>query len=166
MRLRVESMGLSLTGKRATILLAASAGGHLNQLLQMQPAWADCADQVYVSSLEVAREKLARRGKCYIVGECNREHPIRALQVFWRAFRICRQERPAAVLSTGAAPGLACCLFGKLFGARIVWVDSIANTEKLSMSGRLARPFADLVLSQWAEVADKYPNVEYCGALL
>ncbi len=67
------------------------------------------------------------------------------------------------MLSTGAALGFLVCFWGKLFGAKIIWLDSIANTRKLSMSGRMIRPFADLVLSQWADVADKYPNVEYVG---
>jgi len=48
----------------------------------------------------------------------------------------------------------------------VIWVDSIANAEKLSMSGRMIRPFADVILSQWPDVAAKYPKVEYAGELI
>jgi hypothetical protein len=58
------------------------------------------------------------------------------------------------------------CFWGKLFGAKVIWLDSVANTEKLSMSGRMIRYFADLVLSQWPDVAAKYPNVEYAGEVI
>ena len=39
-------------------------------------------------------------------------------------------------------------------GCRTLWVDSIANGERLSTSGRLARKVATKVLSQWPDVAD------------
>ena len=48
----------------------------------------------------------------------------------------------------------------------MIWIDSIANTRVLSMSGRMIRPFADLILSQWPEVAARYRHVEYAGEVL
>ena len=55
-------------------------------------------------------------------------------------------------------PGIAACgyfalRFAKLMGARTIWLDSIANVEELSMTGRLVRPYADLWLTQWPELA-------------
>jgi hypothetical protein len=63
------------------------------------------------------------------------------------------RERPDVVLSTGAAPGFFALLFGRLLGARTIWLDSIANIEELSMSGRMARRHADLWLTQWPHLA-------------
>jgi hypothetical protein len=54
----------------------------------------------------------------------------------------------------------------RVLGAKIVWVDSIANVEQLSMSGRVIRPFSSLVLTQWPELVGKYKNVEYVGAVI
>ena len=67
--------------------------------------------------------------------------------------RVVLKERPSVVVSTGAAPGLFGVIFGKLGGARTIWIDSIANAEELSMSGRLAGRWADLWLTQWPELA-------------
>jgi len=83
-----------------------------------------------------------------------------------RCLKIAARERPDIVISTGAAPGLLMCVLSKLFGGKILWLDSIANTERLSMSGRIIRPFADLILSQWSDVADKYKNVEFAGSVI
>ena len=63
------------------------------------------------------------------------------------------RHRPDVVLSTGAAPGFFAILFGKLLGARTIWVDSIANAEQLSLSGKKAGRFADLWLTQWPHLA-------------
>ena len=70
------------------------------------------------------------------------------------------------ILSTGAAAGCICCFLGKLLGAKVVWVDSITNVERLSLSGRMVRYIADLFLVQWPELRDKYPGTEYVGTIV
>ena len=112
------------------------------------------------------RDKLCKNGKVYIVGECNRRYPFRVVRVFFRCTRIIFRERPNVIVSTGAAPGFLVCLLGKLIGTKVVWIDSIANVEKVSLSGRLVRPIADLYLVQWPDLAEQYSGVEYVGAVI
>ena len=119
-----------------------------------------------MTTTEVMRDKLCEKGTVYVVGECNRCYPFRVVQVFFRCARIIFREHPNVIVSTGAAPGLLACLLGKLIGTKVVWIDSIANVEKLSFSGRLVRPIADLCLVQWPDLADKYRGVEYVGAVI
>jgi len=71
------------------------------------------------------------------------------VEVLWLVLRY----RPQIVISTGAAPGYFAVRFGHYIGARTVWVDSIANVDELSLSGRLAGPYTDLWLTQWAHLA-------------
>jgi UDP-N-acetylglucosamine:LPS N-acetylglucosamine transferase len=150
---------------RLRVCLAASAGGHLNQLLRIADAWSG-HDLVFVTTLAIAAHELDRRGKTYVIGECNRNAPLDVTRVFARCHAIAAKERPDVVISTGAAPGLLMCLAAKLRGAKVIWIDSIANVEQLSLSGRLARPIADLFLAQWPEVADRYAGVEYVGSIV
>ena len=145
--------------------ITPSAGGHLSQLLSLSPVWGDY-EVICVSTGQMVKEKLEVIGKTYIVGECNREHPIRTLGVLFKCLRIILKEKPTVILSTGAAAGFLMCFWGKLFGAKVIWIDSIANAKKLSMSGRMIRPFADLILSQWPDVAVQYAKVEYVGELI
>ena len=49
-----------------------------------------------------------------------------------RTFLVVLRERPDVVVSTGAAPGYFALRFGRLFGARTLWLESIANVEELS----------------------------------
>ena len=151
--------------KKIKICLAASAGGHISQLLKLAESWKGY-ETFWVTTSDVVREKLQEYSKVYIVGECNREHPFRALLVTANCIKIILKEKPDVIISTGAAPPCILCLIGKLFGARIVWVDSIANVARLSLSASIVRPFADIVLTQWPEVAGKYANVEYVGAVV
>ena len=55
---------------------------------------------------------------------------------------------------------------GDASNAKIVWIDSITNINRLSLSGRLILSLSDLILSQWPEVAKKYKRVEYAGTLI
>jgi hypothetical protein len=57
------------------------------------------------------------------------------------------------VLTTGAAPGLIAIVFGKLTGARTIWIDTVAGVERMTLSGRLARRFTDVYLVQWPHLA-------------
>ena len=147
------------------ICFVASAGGHLTQLLKIvQPVAGH--ETFVITTSEAVRENLQRFGAVYVVGECNRQHGGRVIRVFVRCLGILRRTRPDVIVSTGAAAGCICCFLGKLMGARVVWVDSITNVERLSLSGRMVRWIADLFLVQWPELARKYRGTEYVGTLV
>lgn len=150
------------------ICVGASAGGHMNELLKLLEAsgsWPQ-SPAFYVTTLEALAEKVAQLGPVYIIGECNRQHPLKALGVLMRSLRVVLKERPDVVITTGSLPLAMVCLSAKLFGAKIVWIDSIANIERFSLSGRMMLPFADLFLTQWPELAQRHKNVEYAGAIV
>jgi UDP-N-acetylglucosamine:LPS N-acetylglucosamine transferase len=83
----------------------------------------------------------------------------------WRALRILLKERPDAIITTGSAPMLIFLMLGRLIGARTLWVDSLANPERMSSSGRIARRLAHETVSQWPEVAAA-EGVRYWGSVL
>jgi UDP-N-acetylglucosamine:LPS N-acetylglucosamine transferase len=69
--------------------------------------------------------------------------------MFWLVLRL----RPDVVFTTGAAPGLAAIVCGRAMGAKTIWVDSIANSEQVSRSGRHAGRVAHVWLTQWPALA-------------
>lgn len=156
---------MSNAQKKLLICLTASAGGHLSQLLEVNESWKGY-DTFCITTVSVVREKLQKYGNVYVVGECNREHPLRVFWVLIRCINVILRERPDVVISTGAAVGCIMCFLGKLLGARVVWLDSIANVERISLSGRMVRYIADLCLVQWPELEQRYKNVEYVGAVI
>ena len=156
---------MSKNNKKLRICLAASAGGHLTQLLKLSESWQGY-DTIYVTTSALVREKLRQYGKIYTVGECNRKHMLRVILVVMRCINIILRERPDVVISSGAAVGCIMCFLGKFFGVEIVWLDSITNVERISLSGRMVRYIADLFLVQWPELAEHYINVEYAGEVI
>lgn len=154
-----------MNAKSTKICLVASSGGHLSQLLKLSESWKR-HKTFCVTTTDVVGRKIQEFGKVYVVGECNRNHLIRVIKVLFRCIRIVLRERPDVLISTGAAPGCMVCFLSKIIGAKVVWIDSITNIEKMSLSGRMVRYIADLFLVQWPELAEKYKNVEYVGAVI
>jgi len=151
--------------KHIRVCLAASAGGHLTQLLNTKGAWGP-HDVFVVTTRELMKTRLCDLGCVYVVGECNRNYPLRIIKVLIKCIRIAFSEKYDIVLSTGAAVGCIMCFLGKLRGARVIWLDSITNVESMSLSGRLVRHVADLCLVQWPELVKKYDRVEYMGSVI
>lgn len=134
------------------ILAVASAGGHWVQLLRLRPALAGMKAE-YISTLAFNENELG--GKLHLVKDANKSEKVNAaimsLQVLWVLIKV----RPDFILTTGALPGLVCIAFGKVFGIKSVWIDSIANAENLSLSGKWAKNFATIWLTQWPNLSDE-----------
>ena len=100
-----------------------------------------------------------------VVPDATRWNKVKLLLMATRLLWLVATIRPDVIISTGAAPGYFAIRFGRWFGARTCWVDSIANAEELSLSGRKIRRHATKVLSQWPEVAAA-EGVEHAGSVL
>lgn len=131
---------------RNRLLSVASGGGHWDEMILMREAFADF-DIVYASTIPRIGQSLGIDSLA--ITDFNRNTLMQVIPAAWEAFRLVRQVRPAVIVSTGAAPGLLVLLVGRLLGVRTVWLDSVANAEQVSLSGRIARTFVDLHCVQW-----------------
>lgn len=145
-------------------MLVCSPGGHLLQLLALEPAW-EGMEATWVT-LPAADTDYLLREERVIHGRGPTNRSLRALIPNLRlAWRTVRRERPDVILSTGAALAVPFFLAGKLFGARLVFVESITRTTSLSLSGRLVRPLSDAFFVQWPDLA-KAKRARFEGRLL
>jgi UDP-N-acetylglucosamine:LPS N-acetylglucosamine transferase len=148
---------------RRRILLVASGGGHWVQLLRLRPAFEGC-DVAYVC---VRAEYVKDVPGCrfFAVNDATRWNKFGLALLALRLLSILLRFRPDVVVSTGAAPGYFALRLGKMLGARTVWIDSIANVERLSMTGEIVRKYADRWLTQWEHLAAE-GGPEFAGAVL
>ncbi len=166
----LDLMGDGLRAGKATgrqrlrILLVASAGGHWIELCRLRPAFAghDCQ---YVSTSEGLKSPDGLHDVA-VIADSSRDTVFESLRTMLGIWRIVRRFRPDLVVSTGAAPGAAALFVAKLFGARTIWIDSIANGDELSLSGKLVRPVADLRLTQNEALATRSGTIGYIGRVM
>jgi len=145
------------------ILAVASSGGHWTQLLRLRPAF-DGHEVVFVTTQPDSHAEVVP-DRFHCLPDANRKSKLRVLLLMLRTFLVVLRERPDVVVSTGAAPGYFALRFGRLFGARTLWLESIANAEELSLSTKLVRPYADLLLTQWPHLA-RPEGPHYRGSVL
>ncbi|WP_225117663.1 UDP-N-acetylglucosamine--LPS N-acetylglucosamine transferase [Bradyrhizobium sp. BRP22] len=150
-------------GVRRKLLAVSSGGGHWVQLLRIKRAFEDC-EVIFVTVHESYRAQVSEH-KFYVVNDANRWTKLALLKSAWRLAWIIWNEKPDIVLSTGAAPGYLALRFGRIIGARTIWLDSIANVEQLSMSGDRIGHCADLWLTQWPHLA-RPDGPHYIGSVL
>ncbi|AYO77234.1 UDP-N-acetylglucosamine--LPS N-acetylglucosamine transferase [Sphingobium yanoikuyae] len=146
------------------VLLVASSGGHWIELCRLTSAFArwDCQ---FVSTAAGMMPPLGHRPVLQI-SDSSRDD-LRTMFGSARQLRTIIQDfRPELIISTGAAPGALAILLGKLSGARTIWIDSIANSEELSLSGRAVRGVADLRLTQWPQLANQAKGITYFGQVM
>ncbi len=147
-----------------SLLITASAGGHMVELLRLVDHIPSANITRIISTHESQKKSLEKRAPTIIIGECSRKTPIRVIKVFFQTAKLAKKLKPKLVLSTGALPSAFFCYHAHRQGADIVWVDSIASIRKLSMSGRFVKRFAKAHFTQWEDLADS--KTHYKGNLL
>lgn len=147
------------------LLLACSPGGHLQQMLALEPAWRDF-DRVWVT-LDGAEVPYLLADEKVVLGHGPTNRSLLALiRNIPLSVRVLRNFRPDAILSTGAGIAVPLFLVGKLMGVRLVYVESITRSESLSLTGRLVYRLADRFFVQWPQLAAKLERAEYAGGVM
>lgn len=144
------------------VIAVSSIGGHWIQLLRLTPAFEGC--EVEFISTNSKFSSMVEGKKFHAVEEGNRKNVLGLLKCFISLVRIIKKSKPDVIVTTGAAPGLMAIIVGRLLGKRTIWIDSIANCEKLSMSGTIAGYFTKNVFTQWEHL--QTDKVLYNGNVL
>jgi len=147
------------------VLLACSSGGHVLQLLALRDAWSGL-DRVWVADdTRDVRSLLAGERVVFAHGPTSRNARAFALNLRL-ALRVVRRFRPQVVVTTGAATAVPVAWVARLYGARVVYVESLSRIAEPSLSLRLIAPSANRIYVQWPELADRVRGARYVGNVL
>lgn len=142
---------MPISEKCPKVLAISSGGGHWVQMLRLRPAFDGC-EVIYATVREGYRDDVGAE-KFRLIPDGNRSTKLALVRSALAILLLLMRERPDVVITTGAAPGYFGVRIGKWMGARVIWVDSVANAEELSMSGQKSGGFVDLWLTQWSHLA-------------
>ena len=158
----------------AKILLVASPGGHLVEILTVArelSARHECI--LCTSRAQAMRGAKFDEARVYYAPIClGMQKPFGLmLSMFVDLFiflRLFLKERPDCVISTGSIEAVPAFLINRLFFRRpALYLESLARVRTRSDSGRLVKPLATRIFAQWPEVAAQFgPRAEYHGSLL
>jgi len=147
------------------LLAISSGGGHWVELQRMRKAF-EGSEVTWVTVREGYRVDLKDQSDRFIViPDATRWNKVGLVILFFKVMLVIMRVRPHAIVTTGAAPGLLALMVGRTLGCKTCWIDSIANMEEMSLSGKKARRWANLWLTQWAHLSSE-EGPEYHGSVL
>jgi UDP-N-acetylglucosamine:LPS N-acetylglucosamine transferase len=150
---------------REHVLLVASSGGHLAQLLALEPWWRERGRTWVTFGTEDARSQLDGEQTVWAHHPTTRN--VRNLiRNFLLAVRVMRRGRPDIVVSTGAAVAFPFFLVAKVMRVPTVYIEVYDRLDSPTLTGRLCRPLTDLFCVQWEEQTRFYPRAQVIGSLL
>ena len=156
--------------KKKKVMFISSSGGHFNELLQLKPLF-DKYDYHIVTekipSKNSLKETYPHRINFLIYG--SRYHfityPFKLFLNCWISLFLYIKVRPKVIITTGShTAGPMCCL-GKIFGSKIIFIESYANVKTKTLTGKVIYKFADLFLVQWPNMLRLYPKAKYVGRI-
>ena len=151
--------------KKTKVLAIASPGGHWIQLNKICNPLEEQFDMVYVTPGAQYASAAKNSRKVLTITDASADSKHKLLPLAFQLIKIFIQEKPKAIISTGAAPGAIAFLIAKVLPIKTIWVDSIANVSQLSRSGRMVKKHANKVITQWEPLSDG-EKVIYKGSIL
>jgi beta-1,4-N-acetylglucosaminyltransferase len=147
------------------LLLVCSAGGHLLELLALQEhVWSNF-DRTWVTLRKIDSESLLKGEKVYYAyGPTNRNY-LNLVRNFFYALYVLAKEHPTCVVSSGAGIAIPFLYFGRLLGARTIYLESFARWSKLSLTGRAVYPVVHDFLVQSPHIVARFPKALFKGAV-
>ena len=156
--------------KKKKVLFISSTGGHLNELLQLAPLF-EKYDYKIITEKDKANEKLKEQygEKLYFLPYGTR---AKLFTYIFKYFYLCLKTiylyfkiRPQVIVTTGTHTAGPMCYLGKIFRSKIIYIETFANKNKKTATGRLIYPIADLFIVQWEEMLKLYPKAIYGGSI-
>ncbi len=148
------------------IVFAASSGGHYEQLLMLKPLM-----EKYDSVLMTEKTDYSAGDtgiKTYYMHQINRKELLflpKLIANSWRSLVLIIKERPKVMITTGVLAVIPLALLMKLFGGKLIYIESFAKVCSKNLTGNLLYRFADQFYVQWEEMLKLYPKAIYKGGI-
>ncbi len=156
--------------KKRKVMFVSSMGGHLTQLLQLQSVFNDY-NYVLVTEKYDATIKLKEKYNMAYLKHTSRDRLllyflIVIINCFLSLYYFIKYN-PQVIVSTGANTAAAMCCLGKIFGKKVIFIESFAKRTSPSITGKWIyklHAYTTFVV-QWDTMMKFYPKAEFWGGI-
>lgn len=152
------------------VLFIASTGGHFSELVQLSDMFENYDYHIITEKTKTninLVKKYPNKVDFLIYG--TKDHLFSYIFKFavncFKSVYLYFKIKPKVIITTGAHTAVPMCYIGKLFGSKVIFIETFANITTRTLSGRLVYPIADLFLVQWEEMLKLYPKAIYKGGV-
>ena len=150
------------------VMFISSVGGHLTQLLELKTIFKDYNYVLVTEKNDVNKEKKKKYKMEYLIYG-SREYLFKYVFIFlfniFKSFYLFFKYRPNVIVTTGTHTAVPMCYIGRLFGRKIIFIESYAKRTSPTLSGRLVYPIANTFIVQWETMLEFYPKAKYFGGI-
>ena len=150
------------------VLFISSTGGHLSEMMMLESLFKKYYYHIITEKTDTTKsisEKYKGKVNYWIYG--TKDHPLtypfKLLGNCFKSLYYYFKIRPDFIVTTGAHTAGPMCCIGKIFGSKIIYVETFANIHTKTITGRLVYKFADLFIVQWESMLELYPKATYGG---
>ena len=152
------------------VLFISSTGGDLDELMQLSPLF-EKYNYYIITEKDKSNKSLKEKygKKLYFLPYGTRskifEYIFKYLYLCIKTIYLYFKIRPKVIVTTGTHTAGPMCILGKICGSKIIYIETFANINKKTATGRLIYPIADLFIVQWEEMLKVYPKAVYGGSI-
>jgi UDP-N-acetylglucosamine:LPS N-acetylglucosamine transferase len=145
------------------VLFISSTGGHLAELLQLKSLFSKYDYHIITERVKNnlnLRDEFPNRVNYLIYGSKTHilTYPFKLIANCFISLYLYIKIRPKVIVTTGAHTAGPMCCIGKIFGSKIIYIETFANIYTKTITGRLVYHFADVFIVQWESMLKLYPK--------
>ena len=152
------------------VLFISSTGGHFTELMSLSPLF-EKYDYTIITEKDKTSENLKEKfgKKLYFLPYGTRSklftYIFKYLYLCIKTVYLYFKIRPKVIVTTGTHTAGPMCILGKIFGSKIIYIETFANIDKKTATGKIIYKIADLFIVQWEEMLKLYPKAVYGGSI-
>lgn len=147
------------------ICLVTSSGGHLMQLYMLKDWWQKYS-RFWVTFNKIDALSILKNEKVYYTYYPTNRSILNLIRNTFKAIYILLKEKPKIIISAGAGVAVPFFYIGKLFGAKLIYLEVYDRFDSPTLTGKLVYPVTDKFLVQWDELKKFYPKAENWGQVI
>ncbi|MCM3597514.1 polysaccharide biosynthesis protein [Metabacillus idriensis] len=150
------------------ICFVSSTGGHYMQLKTLFSKFEDSEFCVVTEKSIVTNRETNLKHNIYFLKQQERKNLFFIFIFIYNifiSFYYMIKIRPKFIISTGAGAVIPFCILGKMYGCRLIYIESFAKVNSPTLTGKILYRFSDKFYVQWEDLLTYYKKAEYKGRI-
>lgn len=157
--------------KKKKVLFISSTGGHLTELLQLEPVF-EKYDSYIVTEKQINNMELKKKypGRVFFLvsgtytGFINKiKYPLIFLINIMMSFILFEKIKPECIVTTGAHNAVPMCYIAHALKKKVIFIETFAAVEQPTKAGKMVYKIADSFVVQWENMLEFYPRAKFGG---
>ena len=151
-------------------MFISSVGGHLTQILELKDLFNDYKYVLITEKTDVTVSMKDKYNMSYLKYGSRKyifSYIFIAMFNIIKSFCLYLKYRPKVIVTTGTHTAVPMCIIGKIFGSKVIYIESFAKRTTPTVSGKFIYKLHaySIFVVQWESMLKFYPKAEYWGGI-